>query len=115
GWALFHCVESGWRLVRESGDEIPSESRMREIRTSGLMSGERKRATASRPRPAPFLDSTGSDDPVSDSLCLPRPGTRTPSHCALCGHAASDGGVDCTAITRSLSLGHSAALCFTRS
>jgi len=31
---------------------------MREIRTSGLMSGERKRATASRPRTAPFLDST---------------------------------------------------------
>src|SRR4051812_33698212 len=31
---------------------------MREIRTSGLMSGERKRATASWPRTAPFLDST---------------------------------------------------------
>jgi hypothetical protein len=28
------------------------------IGTSGLMSGERKRATASRPRTAPFLDST---------------------------------------------------------
>src|SRR4051795_12039757 len=59
GWALFHCVESGWHLVRELSDEIQSESRMREIRTSGLMSGERKRATASRPRTAPFLDSTG--------------------------------------------------------
>ena len=31
---------------------------MRAIRTSGLMSGERNRATASRPRTAPFLDST---------------------------------------------------------
>ena len=35
-----------------------SESRMREIRTSGLMSGERKRAAASWSRTAPFLDST---------------------------------------------------------
>src|SRR3954452_19329466 len=59
GWVLFNCVASGWSLVRESGDEIQSESRMREIRTSGLMSGERKRATAGRPRTAPFLDSTG--------------------------------------------------------
>jgi hypothetical protein len=31
---------------------------MPEIGTSGLMSGEQKRATASRPRTAPFLDST---------------------------------------------------------
>src|ERR1700750_2841541 len=58
GWVLFHCVESGWDLVCALSDESQSESRMREIRTSGLMSGERKRATASRPRTAPFLDST---------------------------------------------------------
>ena len=31
---------------------------MREIRTSGLMSGDEKRATASRSRTAPVLDST---------------------------------------------------------
>ena len=33
---------------------------MREIRTSGLMSGDGKRATASRSRTAPVLDSTES-------------------------------------------------------
>src|SRR5437868_1299011 len=35
---------------------------MRAIRKSGLMSGGRKRETASRPRTAPFLDSTGIVD-----------------------------------------------------
>ena len=57
----------------------------------------------------------GSDDSVSDSLCLPRPGTRTPSHPPLPGHAASDGGVNCTATTGGLSLGHGAMLSLTRS
>jgi hypothetical protein len=43
GWVLSNCVVSGWSLVRESGDEIQSESRMRRaIRTSGLMSGDGK-------------------------------------------------------------------------
>src|SRR5437762_6218994 len=37
-WALLNCVESGWGPVREPADEIQSESRMREIRMSGLMS-----------------------------------------------------------------------------
>ena len=36
-----------------------SESRMLEMGTSGLMSGDGKRATASRSRTAPALDSTG--------------------------------------------------------
>ena len=34
------CVASGWSLVRESGEEIQSESRMREIRTSGCVSSK---------------------------------------------------------------------------
>jgi hypothetical protein len=46
GWALSNCVVSGWSLVRESGGEIQSESRMRAIRTSGLMSGDGKRGDA---------------------------------------------------------------------
>src|SRR5205814_6331390 len=33
-------------------------------------------------------------DSVSDSLCLPRPGTRTPSHSALRCHRSPDSGVD---------------------
>ena len=74
GWALFHCVESGWHLVREHSDEVQSESRMREIRTSGLMSGERKRATASRPRTAPFLDSTGANDSLPNAVRVPGAG-----------------------------------------
>src|SRR3954464_1460564 len=90
GWALFHCVESGWHLVRALSDEIQSESRMREIRTSGLMSGERKRATASRPRTAPFLDSTGADDPVSGPVCVSGAGTRSSTDSPLCRHRASD-------------------------
>ncbi len=53
GWVLSNCVVSGWSLVRESGGEIQSESRMREIRMSGLMSGDGKRGGALRQRSRP--------------------------------------------------------------
>jgi hypothetical protein len=53
GWALSNYVVSGWRLVRESGGEIQSESRIRAIRTSGLMSGDGKRGDALRQHSRP--------------------------------------------------------------
>jgi Integrase core domain len=53
GWVLSNCVVSGWSLVRESGGEIQSESRMRAIRTSGLMSGDGKRGDALRQHSRP--------------------------------------------------------------
>src|SRR5215467_13465906 len=39
GWALSHCVVSGWSLVGESGGDIQSESGMLPIRTSGVLCG----------------------------------------------------------------------------
>src|SRR4051794_7493494 len=53
GWGLSNCVVSGWRTVRELGGEIQSESRMREICTSGLMSGDGKRGGVLRQRSRP--------------------------------------------------------------
>ncbi len=49
---------------------------MREIRMSGLMSGERKRATASRPRTAPFLDSTRTEAEAGINAHGPLAGAR---------------------------------------
>ena len=53
---------------------------MREIRTSGLMSGDGKRATASRSRTAPILDST-EERPTSPA----GPGMITPCPPTSCG------------------------------
>ena len=57
----------------------------------------------------------GSHHSLPDPLCLPGPGTRTSSHRSLRGHCSSNGRVDGTATSRSISLGHSTPPFVTRS
>src|SRR5215469_13598942 len=51
-----------------------------------------------------------ANDPVPDSVRVSGPGARAPAHPALCSHWTSHGGMDGAAASRSLSVGHGAAV-----